>query len=221
VGGIDPTELDGAMERSVDTVAQIALDFHAGVDMHLHEAGESGVAAIERMIGHVEREPGLKGRVTFSHCFCLENLPDARAEELAGRMAGAGMSVASTVPMGRRIMPIPTLLAKGVPVWMGTDTTVDHWGVFGQCDVLLKAWIACQIYGWSDEFGLSQALRLATGGPVPLGPKGERLWPNPGDVADVVLVRAACSAETVARMPPREAVLHAGVLSSGTMPRRA
>jgi cytosine/adenosine deaminase-related metal-dependent hydrolase len=136
-------------------------------------------------------------------------------------MAQAGMSVASTVPMGPKVMPIPTLLAHGVPVYMGTDTVVDFWGVFGQCDVLLKAWICCQMYGWSDELGISQSLRLATGGPIPLGPKGEQLWPKPGDAADVVLVKAACSAEAVARMAPRLTVLHEGRLAAGVFPKAA
>ena len=219
VGGIDPTTLDGGLERSVDTVVQIALDFKAPIDMHLHEPAPSGIAAIKRIADHVEKEPSLRGKVTFSHCFCLEDLSDAEAADMAGLMAQAGMSVASTVPMGKKIMPIPILLEKGVPVYVGTDTVVDFWGVFGTCDALLKAWTACQLYGWSDEFGLSQSLRLATGGPIPLSPTGEQLWPKPGDAADVVLVRAACAAETVARMTPRSTVLHQGRLAAGAFPR--
>ncbi len=219
VGGIDPTTLDGGMERSVDTVLQIALDCKAPIDMHLHEPGESGVDAIKRIAKRVEEEPSLKGRVTFSHCFCLEALSESRAKDMAALMAHAGMSVASTVPMGPQVMPIPILLDAGVPVYAGTDTVVDFWGVFGQCDVLLRAWTACQIYGWKDELAISQSLRLATGGPTPLSARGEQLWPKVGDPASVVLVRAACSAETVARMTPREVVLHQGVLAAGTMPR--
>ena len=221
VGGIDPTTLDGGMERSVDTVLQIALDCKAPIDMHLHEPGPSGIAAIKRVAARVEQEPSLKGRVTFSHCFCLEALSEPEAADMADLMARAGMSVASTVPMGPKVMPIPTLLAHGVPVYVGTDTVVDFWGVFGQCDVLLKAWICCQMYGWSDEFGLSQSLRLATGGPIPLSATGEQLWPKVGDPASVVLVRAACAAETVARMSPREIVLHEGVLAAGAFPKAA
>ena len=221
VGGIDPTTLDGGMERSVDTVLQIALDAKAPIDMHLHEPGPSGLAAIKRVAARVEQEPSLKGRLTFSHCFCLEALSAPVAADMADLWAHAGMWVASTVPMGPKVMPIPTLLAHGVPVYMGTDTVVDFWGVFGQCDVLLKAWICCQMYGWSDEFGISQSLRLATGGPIPLSPKGEQLWPKPGDAADVVLVKAACSAEAVARMAPRRTVLHQGRLAAGAFPKAA
>ena len=218
VGGIDPTTLDGGMERSVDTVLQIALDAKAPIDMHLHEPGASGIAAINRVAKRVEEEPSLKGRVTFSHCFCLEALSEGEAKDMAALMARAGMSVASTVPMGPQVMPIPALMAAGVPVYAGTDTVVDFWGVFGQCDVLLRAWTACQIYGWKDELAISQSLRLATGGPMTLSPTGEQLWPRPGDPANLVLVRAACSAEAVARMPPRVAVMHGGVLAAGALP---
>ena len=220
VGGIDPTAVDGGMERSVDTVLQIALDAKAPIDMHLHEPGESGIEAIRRVAKRVGEAPSLKGRVTFSHCFCLEGLSEGRAKEMAALMAEAGMSVASTVPMGPQVMPIPALLDAGVPVYTGTDTVVDFWGVFGQCDVLLRAWTACQIYGWKDELAISQSLRLATGGPTPLSAKGEQLWPRVGDPADLVLVKAACSAETVARMTPRTTVLHAGRLAAGAWPGR-
>jgi cytosine/adenosine deaminase-related metal-dependent hydrolase len=218
VGGIDPTTLDGGLERSVDTVLQIALDCKAPIDMHLHEPGESGVAAIKRIADRVDREPSLKGQVTFSHCFCLMSLSDAEAADLAARMAECGMSVASTVPMGRKIMPIPILLEKGVPVYLGTDTVIDHWGVFGLGDMLLKTQIAAQIYGWTDEYGLSQSLRLTTGGPIPLSPTGEQIWPKVGDAADVVLLRAACAAEAVARVTPRQTVLHGGQLAAGAFP---
>ncbi|MBS0363210.1 MAG: amidohydrolase family protein [Proteobacteria bacterium] len=221
VGGIDPTAVDGGMERSVDTVLQIAHDFKAPIDMHLHEPGPSGIAAIKRIAARVDQEPSLKGRVTFSHCFCLEALSEAEAKDMAALMAQAGMSVASTVPMGPAVMPIPALLDAGVPVYTGTDTVVDFWGVFGQCDVLLRAWTACQIYGWKDELSISQSLRLATGGPTPLSVTGEQLWPKAGDPAHVVLVRAACSAEAVARMPPRDCVIHAGRLAHGVMPGTA
>lgn len=221
VGGIDPTAVDGGMERSVDTVLQIALDARAPIDIHLHEPGPSGIAAIKRVAARVGEEPSLKGRVTFSHCFCLEALSEGEAKDMAALMAHAGMSVASTVPMGPQVMPIPALMDAGVPVYTGTDTVVDFWGVFGQCDVLLRAWTACQIYGWKDELTISQSLRLATGGPMPLSPTGDQLWPKAGDAADVVLVRAACSAEAVARMPPRETVLHAGRLAAGAWPKAA
>jgi len=215
VGGIDPTTVDGGMERSIDAMMQIALDLNKGVDMHLHEPGASGIAAIRRVADMVEQAPVLKGRVTVSHAFSLMSLGKAGLDELAIRMAALGMSVASTLPFGGNVMPVPALLDKGVRVYTGTDSVQGIWSVFGSCDVLEKAKLACQLYGWGDELAIAQSLKISTGGLTPLNAAGEQLWPKPGDAADMVLIRASCSAETVARLKPREAVFHAGKLVAG------
>jgi cytosine/adenosine deaminase-related metal-dependent hydrolase len=217
VGGIDPTAVDGGMERSLDTILGIAAEHRRPIDIHLHEPDQSGIAAIRYLLDAVDRESSLKGKVTISHCFALMSIDGGELDELAGRMAANGFSITSTVPFGRRMMPIPALLAKGVPVFTGTDSVQSLWSVFGSGDVLEKAKLACQLYGWGDELAIAQSLRLATGGPVPLSPAGERLWPKRGDAADVVLVAASCSAETVARQTPRAAVLHRGNLAAGTL----
>jgi cytosine/adenosine deaminase-related metal-dependent hydrolase len=38
------------MEKSLDTMFQIALDYNKGVDIHLHETSPAGVAAINYMV---------------------------------------------------------------------------------------------------------------------------------------------------------------------------
>ena len=215
VGGIDPTTVDGGMERSVDLMMQVALDEKAGVDIHIHEPGESGMAAISRITDITARNPVLKDRVTISHGFSLMSLEKPALTELAARMAAAGVSVASTVPFGGRVMPIPALQAAGVKVFTGTDSVIDHWSVFGSGDVLEKAKLACQLYGWSDEQAIGQALKIPTGGITPLSPSGQQQWPKAGDAADCVFVDAASSAEAVARLTPRQVVLHRGVVAAG------
>lgn len=220
VGGIDPTAIDGGMERSVDAMLQIAVDYGKGVDLHLHEPGPSGIAAIRRIADAIDHTPALKGRVTISHAFALMGLSEGEVTDLAQRMAAQGMSVASAVPIGGRIMPIPALLRGGVPVYTGTDSVIDHWSVFGSGDVLEKAQIACQIYGWGDEAAIAQSLRLATGGPVPIDGQGNQAWPKPGDAADMVLVPAGSTAEAVARRAPRRAVFYRGTLVAGALPVR-
>jgi cytosine/adenosine deaminase-related metal-dependent hydrolase len=217
VGGIDPTVIDGGMERSVDALMQLALDMNKGVDIHLHEPGASGIAAIHRIADQVEQAPTLKGRVTISHAFSLMALNEKDMADLATRLASLDMSVISTLPFGGRIMPIPALLDKGVRVYTGTDTVLGFWGVFGSCDILEKAKLACQLYGWSDELAIAQSLRIATGGVTPLNVAGEQMWPKIGDAADMVLVPASCSAEAVARQSPRKAVFHAGNLVAGAV----
>ena len=80
------------------------------------------------------------------------SLSEAEAADIATRMAALQMSVASTLPIGGSVMPIPILLDKGVTVYTGTDSVMDHWSVFGTGDVLEKANLACQLYAWRDEY---------------------------------------------------------------------
>jgi hypothetical protein len=78
VGGLDPTNVDGAMEKSLDAMFQIALDTGTGVDIHLHESSPAGVAAIQYMIATVEKNPALRGKVTISHGFALATMSPGR-----------------------------------------------------------------------------------------------------------------------------------------------
>ncbi|MFE8697588.1 hypothetical protein ACFYKT_14695 [Cytobacillus sp. FJAT-53684] len=116
-------------------------------------------------------------------------------------------------------MPIPLLQKQGVNVLLGNDSITDHWSPFGIGDILQKAHLAAQLYNWSNEYNLSRSLTLATGGITPLDEFGNQVWPKIGDDASAVLVPASCSAEAVARLPKRVAILHKGNLSSGSLER--
>lgn len=216
VGGLDPTLVDADMEKSLNTMVQIAVDYKAGIDIHLHEGGETGIKAIRRLADLTE-EAGLQGKVTVSHAFSLASLTTGADVEMADRLASLGISIASSVPIGKGVMPIPLLQKQKVNVLLGNDSITDHWSPFGIGDTLQKAHLAAQLYGWSSEYNLSRALALATGGIMPLDESGKQIWPKVGDAATAVLVPASCSAETVARLPERRAVLHKGTLSSGML----
>lgn len=219
VGGLDPTVVDGSMDKSLETMVQIAVDYNAGIDIHLHEGGETGIKAINRLADLTE-EAGLNGKVTISHAFSLASLSEESGVELANRLASLGISIASTVPIGKTVMPIPLLQKQGVEVLFGNDSITDHWSPFGIGDILQKAHLAAQLYGWSNEYDLSRALSLATRGITPLDKVGNQIWPKVGDEATAVLVSASCSAEAVARLPKRAAVLHKGAFSSGSLQKK-
>jgi cytosine/adenosine deaminase-related metal-dependent hydrolase len=219
VGGLDPTNVDGAMEASLDAMFQIALDHDKGVDIHIHETNPAGVAALNYMIATVEKTPALRNRLTLSHAFALSTLRPEELNAMAGRMAAQGVTVVSTVPIGQRTMPLPQLRAKGVTIMTGTDSVIDHWSPFGTGDMLEKANLCAQLYGGSDEFRLSRALAIATGDVLPLSDDGNVAWPKPGDTAEFVLVDASCSAEAVARRSPRRATFHKGRLVYGAVER--
>jgi cytosine/adenosine deaminase-related metal-dependent hydrolase len=219
VGGLDPTNVDGAMEASLDAMFQIALDHDKGVDIHIHEANPAGVTALNYMIATVEKTPALRNRLTLSHAFALSTLRPEELNAMAERMAAQGVTVVSTVPIGQRTMPLPQLRAKGVKIMTGTDSVIDHWSPFGTGDMLEKANLCAQLYGGSDEFRLSRALAIATGDVLPLSDDGNVAWPKPGDTAEFVLVDASCSAEAVARRSPRRATFHKGRLVYGAVVR--
>ncbi|PJG57873.1 amidohydrolase family protein [Aeromonas cavernicola] len=210
VGGLDPTNVDGMMEKSLDTMFQIALDYSKGVDIHLHETGPSGVAAINYMLDTVEKEPRLKGKLTISHAFALALMDERQVDEVAARMAAQQVTIATSIPLGQLHMPLKQLRDKGVFVMPGTDSVIDHWSPYGLGDMLEKANHYAQLYIRPNEFTLSRALSIATGGVLPLDDKGGRQWPAINDEASFVLVDASCSAEAVARISPRTATFHKG-----------
>jgi len=210
IGGLDPFSIDGSIEKTIDFTVQLALDHNKGIDIHLHETGDSGVKTIEYLIAKVNENPSLKGKTYLSHCFALGKVDQKKQEELAEKLVEGKVGIVSTVPFGGLIMPIPTLMNKGVEVLVGNDSIVDHWNTFGSGSVLQKANLAAQLYGYSSELGLSRMLKLATAGTVPLDDKGIQQWPKVGDKANLVLVDASCSAEAVSRVSPVKSLVFNG-----------
>lgn len=217
VGGLDPTNVDGAMEKSLDAMFQIALDTNKGVDIHLHETTPAGIAAVKYMIQTVEKNPQLKGKVTLSHGFALAMMQGAELDEVINGLAEQQFTVASTIPLGKLNMPLPQLSQNGVFVMTGTDSVIDHWSPFGTGSMLEKASLYAQLYGNSDEFGLTRSLAIATGNVLPLDDSGKRQWPAVNDNAEMILVDASCSAEAVARVSEVKATFHQGRLVFGAV----
>ncbi|MEG0187532.1 MAG: deaminase, partial [Algoriella sp.] len=53
IGGLDPFSIDGEIEKTMDFTIQLALDHKKGIDIHLHESGESGLKTVEYLIDKV------------------------------------------------------------------------------------------------------------------------------------------------------------------------
>ncbi len=210
IGGVDPYNVDGQIEKTMDFTVQLALDHNKGIDIHLHETGESGLKTVEYLINKVNENPVLKGKTFLSHCFVLAKLDKAKQEEIAEKLANAKIGIMSTIPFGGLIMPIPTLYKYGVNIGTGNDSIIDHWNTWGSGSVLQKANLMAQLYGYSTEFLLSRSLKLATYNILPLDDKGTQQWPKAGDTADIVLVDASCSAEAVSRISPVKSLIHQG-----------
>jgi len=215
VGGVDPATLDENIEKSLQMVMELAVEADADIDLHLHDPGHLGIFTYKRLAALTE-EAGWQGRVTLSHALALAHLPHGEAAEVAELLAHQGISITSSVPLGRTI-PIPLLDEKGVNVSLGDDSITDHWSPFGKGDVLEKAGILAERFNLSDERSLGQTLKFITGGITPLNETGQQVWPQVGDAANLVLVDASCSAEAVARRARRVAVIHQGNLAAGSL----
>ena len=214
VGGVDPAEIDGNIEASLQQMMDLAVEANADIDLHLHDPGHLGAFTIRRLAALTE-EAGWQGRVTISHAYCLGDLSQAEAGALAEMMAGLQISLITSVPIRFPIPPIPLLREKGVSISLGCDNIFDLWSPFGNGDILERAARLAERFAWRDEVSLSRALGFISGGITPLDGQGQRIWPLVGDDASFVLIDASCSAEAVARLSRRQATLVKGKLVAG------
>ncbi|MBB6669131.1 amidohydrolase [Cohnella nanjingensis] len=216
VGGVDPATVDGDIEASLHEMVDIAVEGHAGIDLHLHDADHLGLFTMRRL-AQLTIEAGLQGKVAISHAFGLGDATPAQAEAMAEQLAEAGIAIITSVPINRKFPPVGLLRRKGVSVAVGCDNIFDVWSPFGNADLLERAGRLAEASGWSDERSLAQTLGFITGGRTPLHPEGERMWPQVGDEANLVLVEASCSAEAVARRPKRVATMFRGNIVEGVL----
>ncbi|PWN63767.1 amidohydrolase [Chryseobacterium viscerum] len=212
IGGLDPLSIDGSIEKVMDFTVQLALDHHKGIDIHLHEVGESGMKTINYLIDKAIENPDLQGKTFVSHAFALAHLSPKETEQIAERLAAGKVGIASSVPFKGTVMPIPTLKKYGVNVLIGNDNVQDYWSTFGSGNMLQKANLIAELYGYATEYALSRALQFATQSILPLDEKGKQQWPKTGDEAAIVLTDASCSAEAVSRMSEIKALMNDGNL---------
>ncbi len=213
IGGLDPTVVDTDARKSLDIMFDIALDYGKGVDIHLHEDLASGEAVMEHMIQRVKENKVLQGKTFITHAYALAQMSEIKLRNFAEQFAEYGIGIVTSVPIGQNMMPIPTLMEHNVQVLTGTDNLMDNFSPFGTGDMLQKANLCAQLYGWSDEYRLNRALKFATNNnTLPLNDQGKQVWPAVGDDASFMLIAASCSAEVVARLPKRQAVYYKGQL---------
>src|SRR5580693_2199665 len=97
IGGLDPAGFDGDVKGQLDIVFGLAERFGKGVDIHLHDRGETGAAELceiaERTIA-----AGMQGRVAVSHAFALGTIAPPLFEKTADRLARAGVAIMTSCP---------------------------------------------------------------------------------------------------------------------------
>jgi cytosine/adenosine deaminase-related metal-dependent hydrolase len=216
VGGVDPATVDGDIEASLQEMVELAVEGNAGIDLHLHDGNHLGIFTMKRL-AQLTKEAGLHGKVAISHAFGLGDIPPSQAEGMAERLADAGITIITSVPLGRKFPPVGLLHRQGVPVAVGCDNIFDVWSPFGNGDVLERAGRLAEISRWVDERSLAETLYFITDRKTPLNHEGDLVWPMVGDEANIVLVEASCSAEAIARKSKRVATMFKGEIVSGSV----
>lgn len=209
VGGVDPATIDNDVEKSLFKMMDIAVEFDADIDIHLHDSGSLGIYTIKRL-AHFMEQAKWQNRVNISHGFCLGNCEVDELIEVAGIMSKLGISLATTAPIDLPAPPISLIHSQGVRVNLITDSFNDHWTAFGNGDLLVRASRMAEKFSMIDEFSLNRSLGFITNGIMPLDEKGNRIWPMIGDEANLILVDSSCSAEAIARVSKRKAVVYRG-----------
>ncbi|MEV8623861.1 amidohydrolase [Streptomyces sp. NPDC051079] len=212
VGGIDPAGFDaerGAADgEQLGTVFALAERHGLGLDIHLHDRGETGLAPL-RDIAARARALGLQGRVTVSHAFAVAQLSGHELDAMADVLSGAGVALTTVALSATTILPFRRLAERGVRVGLGSDGVRDSWSPFGNADMLHRAWLA----GWALRARLDEELAAcfelaAHGGAELLGL--DRADLRPGAPADFMLVDGECVPQAVVDVPRRDLVVRAG-----------
>ncbi|MFE3901464.1 amidohydrolase family protein [Streptomyces sp. NPDC059153] len=208
IGGIDPISFDQAMDEQLDLVFGLADGYGVGVDIHLHDRGETGLTVLRGIIART-RALSLQGKVTVSHVFCLPGLSDTELAKTAEDLGNLDISLTTVAPSESLVLPIAKLREHGVRVGLGSDGVRDSWSPFGDADMLHRA----HLLGWITDVRLDKELAacyeaVAHGGAdVMRLPRADL---SSGSPADFVLMRAECLPQVVVDMPARDMVVHGG-----------
>ena len=208
VGGLDPVGIDGDLDGHLDPIFAIAGKRGVGIDIHLHDGGEGGIAQM-LAIAERTRATGLTGKVAISHAFALGSVPTETAARTADTLAEAGIAIMSHGPGAATMPPLPLLRRHGVEVFGGSDNIRDAWSPFGNGDMLERAMLIGYRANFRHDHELALAYDMVTAAAarvLGLADYGIRV----GGPADFVAVEAQSIAEAVATRPRRKWVMKAG-----------
>jgi cytosine deaminase len=208
VGGLDPVGIDHDLDGHLGAIFAIAERRGVGIDLHLHDVGEGGIAQV-LAIADRTTAAGLQGRVAVSHAFALGSVPAEAAARTADRLAEAGVAIMSHGPGAAPMPPVKLLREHGVRVFGGSDNIRDAWSPFGNGDMLERAMLIAYRANFRHDEELALAFDLVTAaaaGVLGIEPYGLCV----GASADFVTVESASLPEAVASRPRRQLVVKAG-----------
>jgi cytosine deaminase len=207
VGGLDPVGIDEDLDGHLDAVFGLAQRHRKGIDIHLHDQGEPGLAEI-LAIAERTRADGLAGHVTVSHAFALGSVEPARAAYAADRLAEAGVAILTSAPGAAPMPPVALLRKAGVCVVAGSDNIRDAWSPFGNASMLERCWLVAYRCGFRTDEDIEGAFDLATSQAAALlGIDRVLARESP---ADLIAVSADSLAQAIIERPRPDLVLRGG-----------
>jgi cytosine/creatinine deaminase len=217
IGGLDPAGFDGDVKGQLDIVFGLAERFGKGVDIHLHDGGETGASEL-REIAERTIATGMQGRVAVGHAFALGSITPTSFAETADALARAQVAIMTSCPSSTPVPPVRALRERGVTVFAGSDNIRDCWSPYGNGDMLDRAAIIAERHAMFTDRDLEHAFSLATNeADKALGFPHRDL--RAGAIADLVVVPTPSIADAVVDRPPRSLVLRAGrIAAKGGIP---
>lgn len=197
VGGLDPIGIDRDLAGHLDVVFGLASRHGKGVDIHLHDGGEGGLAQIEDIAARTAAH-GLNGKVAISHAFALGDAGPDALKRVADQLARSGVAIMTHAPGAASMPPVKALREAGVEVFSGSDNIRDLWSPYGNGDMLERA----RLIGYRQNFRRDEEMLIA----LDLVTEAGRRATGLGGGDTIVEVEAETIPEAIATCPPRLAV---------------
>jgi cytosine deaminase len=158
----------------IDRVFRMARDFDADIDMHLDFGATPDYMDILYVCEQAEKH-NYGGRVAVGHVTKLSLVPPAKLEEIALRLADAGVAVTvlpSTdlylmsrdhdhkVPRG--VTPVHRLLKKGVNCSLSTNNVLNPFTPFGDCSLTRMANLYANIAQAGSQHDIRECFEMVT-----------------------------------------------------------
>lgn len=208
IGGIDPCAIDRDPVGQLNLLFALAHKHAKPIDIHLHEPGEIGAFSLDLIL---ERTAvlGLQGKIVISHGFCLGMIPARDRDALLARMTELDVRIATTAPAASPVPPLAICRAAGVTIFGGNDGIRDTWTPYARPDMLDRAMHIGLRNALRRDDELAWALDCVTNAAA-RGCDFAEYGLEPGNRADLVLVRAETVAEAIVAAPPRTLVIANG-----------
>jgi cytosine/creatinine deaminase len=197
--------------KQIDRIFEIARDFDAEIDMHLDLAETTQNMQVEYVCRKTE-EFGRGGRVAVGHVTQMSLLPAERFNEIATRLANAGVAVTilpstdlhlmgrshdHAVPRG--VVPAEPLRKAGVTCSISTNNVLNPFTPYGDGSLIRMANLYANVCHVSRPSDLAGCLDMVTGSAARLM-RLDDYGIKVGAPADLVCIDAANPTDAVATL---------------------